>query len=297
MNRYTLIRMRRRALRAIIVGLACLAAPLAFSPGAALAAPPVFASIIVTGGQATVKWSLPACVHTILVETATDKTTDHYGYFLEPNRYSFDTPRATETSLAITDTKDVKPGNFPPGTYYVHVGGQDESRPLPVLPEFSEAVQFTVDASGNAAVTLGSQFPAPPCSAGSGGGGGGGGGKTGKGDIIKVAPFGVLKYAGIQSIRKLFVTAYTAKTEKLKAGGSIRIPGKLFKFKTVSKKVRAGGNAKLRLRLSNKDLRQVLRAIRQAKKKGKQLKAHVTVTARNSAGAARSQSVSIRLKP
>jgi hypothetical protein len=61
--------------------------------------------------------------------------------------------------------------------------------------------------------------------------------------------------------------------------------------------VGAAGNVKLRLRLSKKNLRLVQGAIRRAKKKGKKLKANITVTATNAAGAARFQSASIKLKP
>jgi hypothetical protein len=284
--------MRLRALWVTLVGLVCLAAPLALSPGAALAAPPVFASITVTGGQATVKWSLPPCVQTILVETATDKTTNQRGYFPDQNVYSFDTPSATDTSLVITDTKDLKPGNFPPGTYYVHVGGQDTSRPPPILPEFSDAVQFTVDRSGNGGASVSSPFPTPPCPTGSGSGGGGGGGA---GIVTKVAPFGSLIYPRIQSIRTLFVVAHSNEAGTLRAAGSVSVPGaaKVYRFKPVSRKVGAFASVKLRLRLSKRDLLAVKRAL---KKKGARLKAKITVMATNSAGIARSQRATVKLK-
>ena len=117
----------------------------------------------------------------------------------------------------------------------------------------------------------------------------------GPGIVNKVAPFGRLSYRRIQSIGKLFVTAKSTDGGTLRAVGSITVPGaaKVYRFNPVSRKVGAFGSVKLRLRLSKKNLLAVRRAL---KKKGARLKARITVTATNSAGAARSQKATIKLK-
>jgi hypothetical protein len=279
-----------------VVGLLCVAAIALVTPGAAFAAAPVLNSVAVVDGQALIQWSLPPCVESRFVETATTKTTDRYGHFSPQNNvYSFDIPGnfVSDTSLIPNDPLN---GKFLPGTYYAHVGGEDRSQPPPRLRQFSNIVQFSVDGSGKSFDVSGGEpaFDAAPCPTGSGGGGAAGGGGSGGGTVNKVTPFGALSYPRLQHIRRLFVIARSTEAGKLRAVGSVSVPGaaKVYKFRPLSMKVGANALVNLRLRLSKKNLAAVSRAL----KKGRRLTAKITVTATNGAGVARSQKATIKLK-
>ena len=274
----------------------CLIAALALSAAPALADAPQLDSVTVSGGQATIKWSLPRCVQSRLIETAIAPSTNNFGYFSpQGNVYSFDIPHdpITDTSVAVDDPLN---GKFLAGTYYAHVGGVDNKKANPPI-EFSNTLRFVVDSAGNGTATrAGQPLPKRSCSSGSGGGGGGGGtgGGGGGGTVVKVTPFGKLSYHRIQSVGKLVVTARSTEAGTLKAAATVKVPGrkKAYRFKTVTKQVGANVSVKLRLKLSKKSLRAVRRAIR----RGKRVRAKVKVTATNGAGIARSQKATIRLK-
>jgi hypothetical protein len=267
---------------------ASLAAVAVLVPAGASATAPVLQSVTVVAGQATVKWSLPACVEARLVETATpDASTGLFGYFIPNNVYSFDVPRNVEdTALNVEDPLT---GSFGKGTYYAHVGGVDRSHPPPNPIEFSNLVQFNVDSFGYGVGRgiAGSTVPCPHPAAGTVSGG--------KGPVTTAAPFGTLSYARVQSIGKLFVTVHTTAKVRLKASGTVSLPGaaKVYRFKRVTRKVGAAATVKLRLRLSKKNLK----AVRRALKRKRGAKARITVTATDGAGAAKSQRATIKLKP
>jgi hypothetical protein len=276
----------------------CLLVGLALNAAPALADAPVLDSVTVSGGQATIKWSLPRCVESRLIETAIAPSTNNFGYFSpQGNVYSFDIPvdPRTDTSVVVDDPLN---GKFLAGTYYAHVGGVDTKKANPPI-EFSNTLQFVVDAAGNGTASrAGRRLPKRTCSNGSGGGsggggGGGGGGGTG-GTVVKVTPFGKLSFGRIQSVGKLFVTARSTEAGTLRATASVRIPGrkKAYRFRAVSKQVGANVSVKMRLKLSKKHLRAARRALRI----GKHLRAKIKVTATNAAGIARSQKATIRLK-
>jgi hypothetical protein len=278
----------------------CLLAALALSAAPTFAAAPLLDSVTVTGGQATVRWSLPRCVESRLIETAVASSTNNFGYFYpQGNVYSFDIPvdPKTDTSVVVDDPLNDK---FVAGTYYAHVGGVDTSRQNPPI-EFSNVLKVVVDAAGNGTASRpGPRLPQRSCPSGSGGGTGGGGtggGGTGGGGgrtVVKVTPFGKLSYRRVQAVRKLYVTARSTEAGTLRASATVKVPGRrrAYRFKSVSRKVGANRSVKLRLKLSKKRLRAVRRALR----KGKRLRVRVKVTARTVAGAARSQKATIRLK-
>jgi hypothetical protein len=271
--------------------LASLLATFVLTAVSAFATAPVLNSVTVTAGQATIHWSLPPCVESRLIETATDSATNSFGYFTPANVYSFDVPHnpKTDTSVAVDDPSG---GSFVAGTYYAHVGGVDRRKPNPPI-EFSNTVTFVVDAAGNG-TGVGIPGTTTPCPSGGGGGGGGGGGSGSGGNVVKTTPFGKLTYARVQAVGKLAVVARCSEAGTLKAVASVKVPGraKPYRFKPISKKAGANVWVKLRLRLSKKPLRAVKRAL----KKGNHLKAKVKVTAKNKAGIARSQKATIRLK-
>ena len=256
------------------------------APAAAFATAPVLDSVTVCNEEATYRWSLPPGVEARFTETATAPTVDGNGYFFpQRNLYGGLTVAKSDGTSLVDDAP------FPEGTYYVHVGGMDTTKPPPPHVEFSQTVKFVVDASGNG-VGVDQPGTSPACPSGSGGGGGGGGGT-----VNKVTPFGKLSYARSQSIRRLFVTARSTEAGTLKAVASVTVSGaaqaaKVYRFKAVTRTVGANALVKLRLRLSKKNLRAVTRAL----KRGARLKAKVKVTATNGAGPAGSQKATIKLK-
>ena len=258
-------------------------------PGGALATAPVLQSVTVAAGQATVKWSLPPCVEARLVETATpDASTGVFGYFKPDNVYSFDIPR--NSGDTAVNVEDPLTGAFGAGTYYAHVGGVDRSHPPPNPIEFSNVVQFTVNSFGYGAGLgmTGTTAPCPHPAPGTASGGK-------NGPVTSAAPFGTITYGKVQSVRKLFVTVHTTQAVKLKASGTVSLPGaaKVYRFKHVVRKVGVAKTVKLRLRLSKKNLRAVQRALK--RKRG--VKARITVSGTTGAGAAKAQRATIKLKP
>ena len=265
--------------------LLCLASILAIPATAASAAAPVLDSVTVCDEVATYRWSLPAGVASRFAETATAPSVDINGYYFpQRNLYGGLTVAADPATSLVDDAP------FPAGTYYVHVGGLDTTKPPPPHIEFSQTVKFVVDASGKGTgVDQPGTSPACPSPGATNAGGGG--------TVSQITPFGKLKYGRSQSVRKLFVTARSAEAGTLKAVASVQVPGaaksaKVYRFKTVTKKVAANALVKLRLRLS----KQGLKAVRRALKRGARLKAKVKVTATNQAGIASSQQASIKLR-
>jgi hypothetical protein len=110
----------------------------------------------------------------------------------------------------------------------------------------------------------------------------------------RIAPIEVLSFAPVQDVDKLFVRARMSEAGTLTARATVSVAGasKIYRFKTVSRKAAANVTKKLRLRLAKKRLKAVKRALR----KGKRLKAKVTVTATDKARNKKAQKATIRLK-
>jgi hypothetical protein len=247
------------------------------SPAAAFADPPILNSIDIAPGNhhPTFNWTLPVGdkgqVQSVLVESAKSSDTNADGYFLQKNVVSYNSFGAGDTRTTFTDEF-----NYSLGTFFGHVAGHDPKCVGGVCDpvQFSNVMSFDVVS------------PPPP-----GGGGGGGGGGVG---ADKFAPLETLIFAAAQKLEKLYVTASISEAGALTASATVNTGGasKVYRFKKVSRSVGANVKTKLRLKLSKKNLR----AVKKALKRGKRLKAKITVTARDKAGNARSQKATVKLK-
>jgi hypothetical protein len=253
---------------------ACLYTALSFValaawPALAPATPPVLRSVTVAQGQnhPTSTWTLPAGVTTQFIQTSQSPDVDEAGYFLRVE--SFNTLDRTQTTF-------FDEYEFGRGVHYVHVAGHDQKCTGGACPpiQFSEVMTFVVPGVGGSGGAL------PPT--------GGGPGPD------KIAPFQTLSFAPLQDVDKLVVKARMSEPGTLRATARVSVPGasRVFKFKAASRSVQANVFAKLRPRLAKRNLRKVKRALR----RGKKLKARITVTATDRARNRRAQKATIRLK-
>lgn len=265
-------RARLRRVAALLAGLAACSLLIA---GVALARAPVIKSVKVSNHVATYTWTLPPGVETRLVETSTTQSTNVFGYFYPPsNQFSFNVPAVTATS--VVDDKQ-----FPAGTYYVHIGGEDTTIQACPQREFSNTMLFVVNAGGDgsgADVANGT----PECT-----------GEGGSGGTDKTRPSALIKFSRRQDIDKLFVRARMDEAGTLTAQATVAVAGssKVISFTPAVKAVPADKLKKLRLKLKKSKLRQVKRAI----KRGKRLKAKVSVIGRDRAGNTVTKTAKIRL--
>ena len=249
-------------------------ATLSLTADAALARAPVLTSVKVSNHKATYTWTLPPGVETALVETSITPGTDLFGYFHpKTNNVSLNTPPPTATSVV----DDV---SFSEGTYYVHVGAHDTSLATCPGREFSDTWLFVVNSAGDgtgADVATGT----PPCPAQGGGG------------PDKIPPSMLIKFSRRQKVDKLFVQARMDEAGTLTAQATVSMGGssKVLRFTRVTRAVPADRLRKLRLKLRKSLLRQVKLAL----KRGKRLKAKVTVIARDRGGNSVTKKATIRL--
>jgi hypothetical protein len=261
----------RRAHRRLGLCTAFVLAVLSLGPALAVADPPVLTSVIVApnGNHPLSTWTLPAGVTSQFIQVSRSGEVNEDGYF---------TTLETFNPLAPAQTTFVDPFDYANGVHYVHVAGHDKKcvREAVCPPiQFSDVMSFQVPGVGS-----GPGGTLPNTSGGPG--------------PDKVAPFETLSFAPVQSVGKLFVTARMSEAGTLTARATVSVAGasKLYRFKTVSRSVAGNEFAKLRLRLDKKKLKAVKRAL----KKGKRLKAKITVTATDKAHNKRSQKAIIRLK-
>jgi hypothetical protein len=240
-------------------------------PALAVADPPVLRSVTVplNGNHPTSVWSLPPNVASQFIQTSESSDVNEDGYF--NSLIDFNTVAPSQT--AFVDQFD-----FPPGVYYLHVAGHDKRCiKESVCPriEFSEVMTFQVPGVGSGP---GGTLPST----------------TGGPGRDRIAPIEVLSFAPVQDVDKLFVRARMSEAGTLTARATVSVAGasKIYRFKTVSRKAAANVTKKLRLRLAKKRLKAVKRALR----KGKRLKAKVTVTATDKARNKKAQKATIRLK-
>lgn len=261
---------RRLAAAVIAAGVALL-----LVSAVALGRPPVIKSVKVSNGTATYTWTLPPGVETRLIETSTTPGTNVFGYFYPPsNQYSFNVPAPTATTF-------VDDRQFPAGTYFVHIGGEDTTIEACPQREFSDTMMFVVNAAGDgsgANVANGT----PECT-----GGGGSGGTD------KIKPSALVKFSKRQDVDKLFVSARMDEAGTLTAQGTVAVPGssKAVSFTRVVKAVPADKLRKLPLKLKKSKLRQVKRAL----KRGKRLKAKISVIGRDRSGNTVTKTATVRL--
>jgi hypothetical protein len=263
---------RARRVVALILGLAAGSLLIA---GVALGRAPVIKSVKVSNHVATYTWTLPPGVETRLVETSVTPGTNVFGYFSPAsNQYSFNVPPVTATSV-------VDDRQFPAGTYFVHIGGEDTT----IIPcpqrEFSNTMLFVVNSGGDgsgADVANGT----PECT-----------GEGGSGGTDKTRPSALIKFSRRQDVDKLFVRARMDEAGTLTANATVKVGGssKVLRFTPVAKAVSADKLSKLRLKLKKSKLRQVKRALH----RGKRLKAKVSVVGRDRAGNTVTKTATIRL--
>ena len=215
-------------------------------------------------------WTLPAGVSSQFIQVSRSSEVNEDDYF---------TTLETFSPLAKTQTTFLDEFEYADGVYYLHVAGHDqkcrgESTCSPI--QFSQVMSFQVPGIGS-----GPGGTLPPT--------GGGPGPD------KVRPFQTLTFTPVQDVDKLVVRARMSEAGTLRATARVSAPGasKVYKFKTATRSVGANVFTKLPLKLAKKQLK----AVKGALKRGKKLKAKVTVTATDKAGNKRSQKATIRLKP
>ena len=109
----------------------------------------------------------------------------------------------------------------------------------------------------------------------------------------KVTAFAALKARSKQHVGKLYVSASMPEPGTLSATGTVNVPGasKVYRFRTVSRNALPGAVVKLRLTLTKKGLRAVMRALSHHRR----LNARLTITARDRAGNARVEKRKVKL--
>jgi hypothetical protein len=271
------------------------------------AQPPNLGTVGATGGIVTASWSLPPNVSSQFVEVGKYLEVNAYGYFQcfrppratlcaegESNIVRFGILSSGQTSLTADD---VKPP-LPAGTYHVHIAGHDAVHTGCPQVEFSDVVELTIGPDGTESS---SRVVAPgtgDCTlirgSGAGGAGGGGGGGVVPGD--EIPPVAQLRFSKRQDIDKLAVRGRMSEPGTLTAKALVDVGGllaKIYTFRPKTRKVSGGLLVKLPLRVSKKRKR----ALKQAMRRGKRLRARITLTAVDRAGNTTTKHAIIRLKP
>jgi hypothetical protein len=280
---------------------------LALVSAPAEARPPNLGTVGATGGILTANWSLPPNVRSEFLEVAKYLEVNAYGYFQchrpprptlcaegDSNIVRFGVLYADQTSLTADDARPP----LPAGTYYVHIAGHDAIHNGCPNEEFSDIAELTIGADGAA---TSSKVVAPgtgDCTLirradGTVGPGGGGGGGVVPGD--ETPPTAQLQFAKRQDIDKLTVRGRMSEPGTLTAKAIVDVGGllaKIYTFRPATRKVSGGVLARLPIRLSKKNKRALKRAMR----RGKRLRARVTVTAMDRAGNVTTKHATIRLK-
>jgi hypothetical protein len=135
---------------------------------------------------------------------------------------------------------------------------------------------------------------APPPGGGAGGGGGGAGGGGGGGAQDLTPPRQKLGGRKRQDVDRLAVTVTLDEPGRVTVRGSVNVPGgaaRLVRFKSVTRTVAADTPVKVRLRLG----RQARRSVKRTLRRGRALRARVTVAAVDTAGNPSTAKRTIRL--
>jgi hypothetical protein len=270
------------------------------------AQPPRLAAAGATGGIVTAGWSLPPNVSSQFVEIGKYLEVNAFGYFQcfraprptacgqgESNLLRFGVLSSDQTSLTAAD---VKPP-LPAGTYYVHIAGHDAVHTGCPQIEFSDIVELTIgpDGSGTSSRVVAPGTGDCTLIRGSGGTAGGGGGSGGGIAGDQLPPVAQLRYAKRQDIDKLTIRGRMSEPGTLTAKALVDVGGllaKIYTFRPRTRKVSGGLLVRLPLKVSKKKKRALKRAMR----RGKRLRARVTLTAVDRAGNATTKHAVVRLK-
>jgi hypothetical protein len=225
----------------------------------ATAAPPTNVAATEHGGRLTVTWDLALNSLSSAVEIAHSSKTSSNGSFSDPGKLtaSVDESETTYTSALLSN-----------GAWYVHVASYDPTSPKCT---FNGDLKCPTEWSPVVTATIGSE---------AGGGGAG-------------ASFTLLSVAPKQKAGKLQVKAAISTNGTITAGGTVNVPNaaKVYKLKSVSVGATAGKAVTLKMRLAKK----ALKAVRKALKRKKQVKARLTITARDAAGNTKTEKRTVRL--
>jgi hypothetical protein len=294
-----------------LVALAGTTIALVLGSAPAVANPPTLNGVGASGGIVTATWSLPANVRSEFFEIADDPEVNVFGYFRQAHLERFGVLGSDQTALSANDPKPP----LPAGTYYVHIAGHDAVHTGCPQIEFSDIMELTIDANGAATATSKSAPGTGQCTlvrgaggtaggggGGSGGGGSGGGGSggggSGGGSVAgdSTPPAAQLRFSKRQDIDKLRVRGRMSEPGTLTAKALVDVGGllaKIYTFRPKTRKVSGGLLARLPLKISKKQKRALKRAMR----RGKRLRARVTLTAMDRAGNTTTKHAVIRLKP
>ncbi len=244
------------AIALVAVGLVCAAA--------AVAAPPSNVKVTESGGRITATWNEPGILNVPLAaEIARSPKTAADG--------SFSSPGKIRTPLGEIDMKYTSPV-LPNGIWYIHIGAYelgekcdvDEDGNLTCPPEWSPTVTVRIGPGSGPAVR----------------------------DTI--TGFQVLRVAKRQKAAKLRVQASMAEKGKIAVRGTVSVPNaaKVFKLRPVSVNATAGKTVTILVKLP----KQALKAVRGALKRGKRVKASLTIIANDAAGNKKAEKRSVRLR-
>jgi hypothetical protein len=220
----------------------------------------------------TASWIRPAGLSSEFIEVATSP--EVYpdgrlaGLFLDENIVLYD------DSLRRDQESYVAREALPPGTYYVHVRAWDDQ--VCFEPDRANCPD---EVSGTSVVHI----PPDPATATS----------SNAAPADTVVRFRALRAAARQSARNLRVAASMPEPGTITASGTVSVPNtsKTYRLRTASATADAGATVTLRLELSKKARRTVLRAL----KRHRRIVAKIVVTVRDRAGNTRDAKRTIRL--
>ena len=237
--------------------------------------PPVLEAARQEGGVIDLEWSLPFGMRSDFVEVAT--APDVYasgplrGGFRDENLVWFD------DGLFAQERSYIAAEPLPPGTYYAHVaayvsGSCSSAFPPGCFDEYTDTARITV--------------PGPPAP---------------QRDAVPAATsadtqvaFSLLRARKVQSARRLSVLVMLDEDAFVRVSGRVRVSGSSRRFSL--RPVRRLAKAHTRLAVSLKLSQRALAAVRRAIARHRQVKARVSITARDRAGNEIHRSRGISLK-
>jgi hypothetical protein len=226
------------------------------SVSAAQAAAPTGLNVTANGDIVSASWKLPAGTKTGWLEFAPTTTSDSSGAYTDAAAMPI------QYYDGQTAFKATKP--FPNGTWYAHVSAVSakcDDIEVECVNDWSPPVVFTVPGTG------------PPPS---------------------TARFTSLEVARKQKLKRLVVRATLAASGTVTVGGALSVPNasKVYKLKPVSVPATAGKAVTVVVKLPKKALKAARRALRARRK----VKARLTITARDAAGATKTEKRSVTLR-